>query len=203
MKRSILTLLLILFLAACGSVEPAPEEQYYRLPAAAVSTDGAASALDGTLVVGGIEHGGIYGERAILYSNASQPAKLQRYHYHTWVDSPPRLIQDHLAVYMRNVGAAPKALIDKGVVDWRYRLYGKLRRFERVMEGFGSKAVVELEFRLQKRGQDSYLLTKDYSAEVAVDDDSVNDAVEAFGAALGEIYQQLATDMAAASANGQ
>ncbi len=202
MKRSILPLLLSLALVACGSVDPAPEDQYYRLPAAAV-TEQASSALDGTLVVGSIEHGGIYGERAILYSNASQPAKLQRYHYHTWADSPPRLIQDHLAVYLRNAGVASNALIDKGVVDWNYMLYGKLRRFERVMGGFGSKAVVELEFRLQKRGGDSYLLTKDYSAEVTVEDDSVNDTVEAFGAALAEIYRQLATDVAAAAAKGQ
>ena len=202
MKRSILPLLLSLVLVACGSVDPAPEDQYYRLPAAAV-TEQASSALDGTLVIGSIEHGGIYGERAILYSNASQPAKLQRYHYHTWADSPPRLIQDHLAVYMRNAGVVPNALIDKGVVDWNYMLHGKLRRFERVMGGFGSKAVVELEFRLRKRGGDSYLLTKDYSAEATVEDDSVNDAVEAFGAALAEIYRQLAADMAAVAANGQ
>ncbi len=203
MKRSILPLLLSLALVACGSVDPAPEDQYYRLPAVAVSEKAATSSLEGTLAIGSIEHGGVYGERAILYSNASQPAKLQRYHYHTWADSPPRLIQDHLAVYMRNASVASNTLIDKGVVDWNYMLYGKLRRFERVMGGLGSKAVVELEFRLQKRGDDRYLLTKDYSAEVAVDDDSVNDAVEAFGAALGEIYQQLAADMASIAANGK
>lgn len=195
MKKVLLQLLMLsLLLTACGTVPPVPEDRYYRLSETAVKQSGK-SQLGGVLAIGIIENAGIYNERAILYSEKSQPAKLQRYHYHFWADAPPRLIQDHLTINLRKARAARTVVIDKGEVDWNYLLTGKLRRFERIMDGSRSRVAVEMEFRLLKRDSRKPLLVKDYVANVAVKGKTVNDAVEAFNEGLGAIYSQLMADL--------
>jgi ABC-type uncharacterized transport system auxiliary subunit len=194
MKRVLLYILLVSLLTACASLSPVPEDRYYRLSEVAAKSSGKAS-LGGVLAIGTIENAGIYNERAILYSDSAQPARLQRYHYHFWADAPPRLIQDHLAVYLRKAAAANTVVNDRGEVDWNYLLSGKLRRFERVMEGTGSRVAVEMEFRLMHRHSRKALLVKDYVVEVDVAGETVNDAVEAITRALETIYGQLLADI--------
>ena len=147
------------------------------------------------LAIGTIENAGIYNERAVLYSESAQQTKLQRYHYHFWADAPPRLIQDHLAVYLRKANAANTVVNDRGEVDWNYLLAGKLRRFERVMNGNDSRVAVEMEFRLMHRHSRKALLVKDYVTDIEVSGETVNDAVEAITKALDTIYAQLLSDM--------
>ncbi len=193
MKRLLIPLIFALLVTACGSVPPAPEDRYYRL--AAVSGAASGQVLADTLAIGSVESAAVYSERAVVYSEHGQPNKLQHYHYHFWADPPPSLIRDHLALYLRNSQAAPVVVVDKGEAEWKYLLVSRLRRFERVMQGFGSKVVVEMEFRLLQRGGRQPLLIQDYSAEVGVSGGTVNAAAEAFAEALGDIYQQLLVDM--------
>ncbi|OOZ44691.1 hypothetical protein BOW37_05260 [Solemya velum gill symbiont] len=188
-------MLLASFLTACvSSLSPVPEDRYYRLSEVAGKSLGRAS-LGGVLAIGTIENAGVYNERAILYSESTEPAKLQRYHYHFWTDAPPRLIQDHLAVYLRKASVANTVVNDRGEVDWSHLLSGKLRRFERIMDGSGSRVAVDMEFRLMHNHSRKALLVKDYDVEVEVAGDTVNDAVEAMTRALESIYGQLLADI--------
>ncbi len=195
MKPLLISLLLSLLLTACGSAPPAPEDRYYRLADLTDVKPGGAQLFAGTLAIGTIESAGVYAERAIVYSEASEPNKLQHYHYHFWADTPASLIRDHLAHYLRNSQVAPIVVVDKGEAEWKYLLVGRMRRFERVQLGIGSKVVVEIEFRLLQRGARQPLLIQDYSSEVGVSGGSVNAATEAFAEALGEIYRKLLVDM--------
>lgn len=78
MKRVLLYMLLASFLTACvSSLSPVPEDRYYRLSEVAGKSSGRAS-LGGVLAIGTIENAGVYNERAILYSESTEPAKLQR-----------------------------------------------------------------------------------------------------------------------------
>ena len=45
---------------------------------------------------------GLYRERAILYSE--NEIEIKQYHYHHWVDSPSRLLQEHLADMLSSSG---------------------------------------------------------------------------------------------------
>lgn len=72
---------------------------------------------------------------------------------------------------------------------------GKLRRFERIMDGSGSRVAVDMEFRLMHNHSRKALLVKDYDVEVEVAGDTVNDAVEAMTRALESIYGQLLADI--------
>jgi ABC-type uncharacterized transport system auxiliary subunit len=195
MKSLLIPLMLALLVTACGSVPPAPEDRYYRLSAVTDTGPGQGQALPDILAIGSVDSAAVYSERAVVYSESGQPNKLKHYNYHFWADPPPSLIRDHLAQYLRNSQAAPVVVVDKGEAEWKYLLVSRLRRFERVMNVIGSRVVVEMEFRLLQRGGRQPLLIQDYSAEVGVSGGSVNAAAEAFGEALGEIYQKLLADM--------
>ena len=195
MKRFHLLLLVILLLTACGSIEPVPEDRFYRLAESPVQPPLAQPLLSGVLAVGTVESPGIYSERAILYSEQGHPIELLRYHYHAWIDSPPQLIQDHITLFLRGAAVAPTVVTDNGLAKWEYRLTGRLRRFEREMRGTGSSVAVAIEYRLLRRGGSQPLWIKDYAAQVPVSGERVNDAVLAFSAALNQIDLELLADL--------
>ncbi len=195
MKRFLLLLLAILSLTACGSIEPVPEDRFYRLAEIPGPEPLAQPLLPGVLAVGTIETSGIYNERAILYSEPGRPTELLRYHYHSWIDSPPQLIQDHIALFLRGAAVAPTVVIDDGQAEWQYRLTGRLRRFEREMRGTGSSVTVAIEYRLVQRGGGRPLWIGDYTAQMPVSGERVNDAVQAFSAAVNRIDLELLADL--------
>jgi len=191
-----LTVILVLLVSGCGSVEPLPEDHFYRLTEASAGQELSVH-FDGVLAIGSIDSAGVYGERAILYSRSDSPTELLRYHYHAWTDSPPRLIQDHLAAFLRRSGTAPLVVLNDARTDWDYLVSGRLRRFERVLDEEGrSEAVVDLELRLTRHGVKHPLSIADYSAEAPVEGDSVAQAAEAFSRALHDIYRRFLADLA-------
>jgi ABC-type uncharacterized transport system auxiliary subunit len=192
-----LSLMLALLVSGCGSVEPVPEDRFYRLGEAVADPQGTLVQLDGVLAVGSIDSAGVHRERAILYTEPDHPTELMRYHYHAWVDGPPRLIQDHLAAFLRRADVAPLVVLDDARTDWDYLVSGRLRRFERVLASDGgSEAVVELELRLKRAGDKRPLSVGDYSTAVAVEGKSVRQAAEAFSKALETVYRRFLADLA-------
>ncbi len=188
----------VLMAGGCASVPPVPQEHFYRLSEALPASPGRELALHGVLAVGAIDSAGLYRERAIVYTQPGRPTELLRYNYHSWIDGPPRLIQDQLQTYLRRSGVASLVVADDARTRWDYLLSGKLRRFERVMQkGGASQAAVDLELRLDRRGATRPLLLREYQASVPVTGDAVGDAADAFSAALQDIYGQLLGDVAA------
>ncbi len=183
---------------ACATVQPVPEDHFYRLSPAVPASPGSVRPLSGVLAIGAIDSAGIHRERAIVYTQAGVPTELLRYHYHAWIEGPPRLIQDHLLAYLRGSGAASLVMIDDARTRWDYLLSGNLRRFERVMKvGGGSDVAVELELQLDRRGSERPLLVRDYSASAPVHGADLGDAVRAFSVALQQIYARFLADLAA------
>ena len=85
-------------------------------------------------------------------------------------------------------------------LDWRGGaqmsnvLQGRVIKFERVLSGSSSKAVVAIELRLE-RAADT-LLTRTYEAEQPASDESIGTFVVAMEQALGKIYAQFLADIA-------
>ncbi len=151
--------------------------------------------FSGTLAIGALDSAGIYNDRALLHSEESTPTQLQRYHYHSWTESPPRLVQDHLTLFLRHARTAPVVIPENPRNRWQYLLNGKLRRFERITGAGGSKIVVAIEFQLLRQGENQPLLVKDYSVTEPAAGERIDDTVAAFSNGLLRTYEWLLRDL--------
>ena len=106
MKRYILIPFLFI-LTSCVKQPPLPTDHYYRLPALqGINTD--QEIIDSISVIN-FQADGLYRERAILYSE--NKVEIKQYHYHHWVDSPNRLLQEYLAERLRLSNISKLSLI--------------------------------------------------------------------------------------------
>ncbi len=185
MKRIHASLLIFcLFLAACGSVPPAPTDRYYRLQPVSIPL---AKALPGAVAVQAFRADSLYAERPIVYAEESNLRQLRQYHYHLWLYPPAQMVQSHLA-------ASLGGTLDLSGNSAPDVLEGRVLSFERVLSGRNSKAVVSLELSL-KAGE-KVRVNKTYQAEQAATDDSLGSFAVAMEQALGRIYAEFLVDAA-------
>ncbi|WP_298311252.1 ABC-type transport auxiliary lipoprotein family protein [Propionivibrio sp.] len=177
---------LLLLLAACGSVPPAPTDRFYRLQPAHVAP--AATSLPGAVAVNAFRADSLYAERPIVYSDEASLRQLRQYHYHLWLYPPAQIVQEH---FKASLGSA---LDLKGDSNAPYALDGRIVKFERVLSGQHSKAVVALELQLLAGGKTR--LNKTYQAEQPASDDSLGAFAVAMEQALGKIYTEFLADVA-------
>ncbi|MFN2309202.1 MAG: ABC-type transport auxiliary lipoprotein family protein [Gammaproteobacteria bacterium] len=197
-----LTLLVVVaLLSACAGTRQVPEDSFYRLdiePPAAMAP-ALAPALTGNLSVQVGATAPLYRDRALLYSEARQPGRLQRYHYHYWVDSPPRLVQRGLAAYLRAAAVAPGVVTPEDAVDTRYRLRVDIERFEHRRAGAGGAVHVGLALTLSEPGAGRLLSQDHLVAEVAVRGAAHADLVAAYRQALQTLYADVLTRLRASA----
>ena len=185
----------ILALAAACSGKPVPEDQFYRLPEPA-ATNGAAGLATGPVFVEQVIADGVHRERAIVHAKRELPTQLLQYHYQYWMDSPTRMVRDHLADYLRAGNAAPLVSTSPDV-QAEISIFGRIREFEILEDGGDSEVVVGLEFRVDRAGRDTPVLIKTYEERGKVAGDSVSAGVAAFGETLTRIYARLVEDIRA------
>jgi ABC-type uncharacterized transport system auxiliary subunit len=186
-------LLMLSLLAGCAQQPPVPEDRFYRLQ---TPQDGSVThPLKGSVAVKRLQSDALHNDRAILYSEASQPLQLKRYHYHFWIDTPPRLISEHLISWLRHSRAADVVLTDRPGVRPDYTLSGKIRRFEQITDKGQSSVEVSLELQLENNGNHIPLLVRDYSARVAARSRNIEDVIAAFSEALTRIYADFMKDV--------
>lgn len=186
MIRSVLTLLVLcLSLIGCGSVPPTPVDRFYRLQPVALSALVPSKAFPAGLAIQPFRADSLYAERPLVYSEDANSRQLRQYHYHLWLYAPAQLVQDHL---LASFGKAA----DRSGKETGPRLEGRILRFDRVLAGKNSTAIVMLELRLRNGAK--VLLNKTYQAEQAAADDSVGAHVVAIEQALAAIYRQFLQD---------
>lgn len=174
---------LALTLAACGSVPPAPGDNFYRLQAVNTLSH---TPPAGSLSVRSLRADSLYAERPIIYSEESNPRQLRQYHYHLWLYPPAQLVQEHLAGSLGQSSA-----LNTGS-SAAYEIDGRIVRFERRMSGKQSTAVVALELQLTTRGKAGP--NKSYQAEQTASDDTLPAFAAAMEQALAKIYAQFLAD---------
>ncbi|HEY9199700.1 MAG TPA: ABC-type transport auxiliary lipoprotein family protein [Gammaproteobacteria bacterium] len=185
-----------LLLAGCGGVARVPEDSFYRLNVATPATRAAAPALADGLVVQGGAAAPLYRDRAFLYSEPNARARLQRYHYHYWTDSPPQLVQRGLADYLRAAGVAAPVLLPEDGTAARNRLRVDIERFEHVRGAGNGQAEVALRITLTARDR-GVLLQESLHAEAPVAGADFTAVAAAYEQVLAELYGRIAGRLAA------
>ncbi len=183
----------VLIASGCQTLPAVPEHKYYRLrvapaPARLVQP----TLLQGELVVRPLRADGLYTERAIVYSDERQ-LQLQQYHYHHWLYSPPRLVQEYLAGRLRQDGVASVVRLDGPSAETAYAVSGRIVRFDKIVAASQIRASVALELRLEKKNR--MLWQQIYTASEVTTDASMAGFVVAMETALNRVYSEFFKDL--------
>lgn len=189
-------LLAALLLTACGSVARVPEDSFYRIAGAAPAAQTVARPLQGGLIVQGGATAPLYRDRALLFSAAGSAERVQRYHYHYWADSPPRMVQRGLADHLRAARAAAPVLMTEDGQDARYRLRVDIERFEHVRGAGNGRVEVALRLTLADRMQ-GVRLQDVLHTSVPVEAGDFAAVVAAYEQALTDLYRKITQRLAA------
>ena len=187
-KRALGVLLLALALSACGGVSRVPEESFYRLDAAPPEAIEAAPLRNATVSVQAVAAVPLYRDRALLYSDASTPERLQRYHYHYWIDRPPQLLQRGFADYLRAAGFAGRVITPDQGTDADYRVRLVLERFEHQRGTQGGRVLVGWSLAFTEPRSSELLREERMQTEAEVRGDDFSAVTRAYTRAVSELY---------------
>ncbi|MGD8926805.1 MAG: ABC-type transport auxiliary lipoprotein family protein [Thioalkalispiraceae bacterium] len=194
MKKQFLIIFLLIALAGCfGGGAEIPQDSFYRL--SEIKTTQKASPHFQIIAVTSLKSDALHHERAILYSDADQPLKIKRYHYHHWTQVPNELIQEHLIDYLQKTGIASQVVRYGEVVKTDAKISGYIKRFERIRTSGDIKVRVELELQLDTFTKQRQHYRWTYDVEKTAADTSMNASVASMSAALEEIYQRFVQDI--------
>ena len=189
MKRYIFIPFLFI-LTSCVKQPPLPTDHYYRLPALqGINTD---EEIINSISVITFQADGLYRERAILYSE--NEIEIKQYHYHHWVDSLNRLLQEHLVERLRLSGMS-KVVLTEFEGNSNLIIKGKIKAFEQRKSGNKNSAFISIEFRADKNNEDQPILFKQYTQVVDSEESSMTSVVNAFGVAVNNIYESFYNDL--------
>ncbi|MDZ7736813.1 MAG: ABC-type transport auxiliary lipoprotein family protein [Gammaproteobacteria bacterium] len=182
-------ILLVLVLSACSSPAPAPQDHFYRLPAATAQPGSAVAG--GVLLVEPLKVSGLIRERSIVYIVSEDSVELERYHYHLWHESPGYMLQRHLANYLRRSGFA-ETVTTAHSLPADMVITGDLHQFMQIHDVGNGRVMVSMELRLQHADSAKPVIQKIYTEYEPVDGKSMADVIAAFSRALNRIYNEFA-----------
>ena len=130
-------------LAAC-SQPPVPQDHYYRLQVALPGTALASPRLPGVLEIPRFSAEGLMAGRPIVFSEATDPAEVNAYYYHFWLEPPGVMLRDQLVAYLRAAGVARTVVTPELRLEPDFVLTAKIKRIEQV-RGASPKVVIALD----------------------------------------------------------
>jgi len=196
--------LLATLLGACAAAPPVPPTQYHQLPLPMVADEHAA-VLAGRINVLPFQADDIRQDRAILYSPAAPHLTLQQSHYHYWVDPPPRLLQQHLADWLRAHQLAGQVTTEDhtppGVDLW---LRGRIVRMEQELDARESRVHVAIDLQAGRPGEEAPRIQRRLEVVQAVPAQaSVEQVVQAFADAFDRVWNDVARALRSAIDGGE
>lgn len=178
-------------LAGCSSIGPAPDEVFYRLPAAQV--EAGEKKLPGVLLIDDWRAGDLHAGGNLLYSKDAGGISLQQYHYDLWADRPTELIADFAQDWLTRRGIADLVLSESSGATGDWRLIGELRRFEQLNGAKTPTVVVGLELRLvDLNDRDARPGGGYFEANASIDSENPLDAVNGYRDALEQALSKFA-----------
>lgn len=184
-----------LALAGCAAPSPIPDFTYYRLPAPEYGAPLAKPLFRETLVVAAFGADGLYADKALIHAIDPGAQQLRQYHYQMWTDPPTRILQRRLIAQLRSAGLAPRVTDELPASEPAVRISGIILRLDRIPDGNGGfNAAVTL--RLRAADNNDVPIVDDYFlAEKLADGPTLKASVDAFGAAIDEIFAEFETEL--------
>ena len=191
--HAVLALAAAVALAGCGA-PTVPDFTYYRLPRPA-PLDAAPAPLFGDVVVDVFAADGLYGDQALIYADDPGAHELHQYHYQLWTDPPTRVLQRRMIEQLRKTGVASEITDELPASHPAIRISGTILRFDRAPNGSGGfTATVALKLRADDPSG-LPMLDDYYRAEKPAADASMRATVDAYGAALDEVFAAFYADL--------
>lgn len=181
-------------LAAC-SAPTVPDFTYFRLPRPQPLPAQGLPALRDPVVVEAFNADGLYADQALIYALDPGAQQLRQYHYQLWTDPPTRILQRRLIEQLRDAHVAAQVTDELPASQPALRVSGVILRFDRVPTATAGYTVV-VGLKLRANAIDgSPLLDDYYRAEKAAAGGDLKSTVEAYGAALDEIFAKFSSDL--------
>jgi len=180
-------------LIGCG-VPSVPDFTYFRLPRPA-PLETAPAPLFGDIVVDVFGADGLYADQALVYAIDPEAQQLRQYHYQLWTDPPTRVLQRRLIEQLRGTKIAAQVTDELPASHPALRISGVILRFDRAPNGTGGfTATVALKMRADD--QNGVPLIDDYyRAELPTAGNAMKATVDAYGAALDQVFGQFYADL--------
>ncbi|HSE11915.1 MAG TPA: ABC-type transport auxiliary lipoprotein family protein [Rudaea sp.] len=182
-------------LAGC-SPPPVPDVTYFRLPAPAALPRAAKPLSLLPIEVEGFDAEGVYSEQSLIYTLPGDGSALRTYHYQLWSDPPTHALQTRLVAMLRESGVSGLVTDRLPASTQALRIHGTIRRYERSGNGSTFTVFVALEMRVEQDSGEP-LIEQDYHAEVPAADATIGATVNAFGAAVDQIFAAFYRDLVA------
>lgn len=180
-------------LAAC-SAPTVPDFTYYRLPRPE-SLEPAPKPLFGDIVVDVFSADGLYGDQALIYATDPGAQELRQYHYQLWTDPPTRVLQRRMIEQLRKTNVASGITDQLPASHPAIRISGTILRFDRAPNGAGGfTTTVALKLRADDESG-APMLDDYYRAERPAADATMRATVDAYGAALDQVFAAFYADL--------
>jgi uncharacterized lipoprotein YmbA len=194
MKLSLVVLLALFVLCGCGA-STVPDFTYFRMPRAQALAEAPAPLFRESIVVESFGADGLYADQALIYALDPSAQQLRQYHYQLWTDPPTRILQRRLIVQLRDAKVSAQVTDELPASQDAVRITGVILRFDRVPTGDGGfHAVVALKLRADSP-DGSPLLDEFYRAELPAAGADLKTTVDAYGAALDQIFSRFYADL--------
>jgi len=191
--HAVFALIATVALAAC-SAPTVPDFTYYRLPRPE-PLEAAPKPLFGDIVVDVFAADGLYGDQALIYATDPAAQELRQYHYQLWTDPPTRVLQRRMIEQLRKTNVAGEITDELPASRPAIRISGIILRFDRAPnETGGFTATVALKLRADDQAGVP-MLDDYYRAEKPAADASMRATVEAYGAALDQVFGAFYADL--------
>ena len=180
-------------LTGCG-VPAVPDFTYFRLPRPQ-PLEVAPAPLFGDVVVDVFGADGMYADQALVYAIDPEAQQLRQYHYQLWTDPPTRVLQRRLIEQLRNTKIAGQVTDELPASHPAVRISGVILRFDRAPNGSGGfTATVALKLRADD-ASGTPMIDDYYRAELPTGSNDLKATVDAYGAALDQVFAQFYADL--------
>ena len=191
--HAVFALIATVALAAC-SAPTVPDFTYYRLPRPE-PLEAAPKPLFGDIVVDVFAADGLYGDQALIYATDPGALELRQYHYQLWTDPPTRVLQRRVIEQLRKTNIAGEITDQLPASHPAIRISGVILRFDRAPnEAGGFTATVALKLRADDE-TGTPMLDDYYRAERPAADATMRATVDAYGAALDQVFAAFYADL--------
>jgi cholesterol transport system auxiliary component len=191
--HAVCALIATVALAAC-SAPTVPDFTYYRLPRPE-PLEMAPKPLFGDVVVDVFAADGLYGDQALIYATDPGAQELRQYHYQLWTDPPTRVLQRRVIEQLRKTNIAGEITDELPASHPAIRISGQILRVDRAPnEAGGFTATVALKLRADDE-TGTPMLDEYYRAERPAADATMRATVDAYGAALDQVFAAFYADL--------